>query len=119
MYLASFQKDLKNVSAEIETLQSRSTALNAKLENRQKVEGLLGPVVEQISLAPDTVRKIVDGPIDASFVKSVDDLAERSKAIEANITDRKEKQKKAMLDLKPLVEDLSDKVNMPCFDILA
>ena len=55
-YLTNFQSDLEAVSAEIESLQNRSIALNTKLENRKTVEKLLGPAVEDISLSPAVVR---------------------------------------------------------------
>src|SRR3954469_12759153 len=48
-YLTNFQTDLAAVSAEIESLQNRSIALNTKLQNRKVVEKLLGPAVEDIS----------------------------------------------------------------------
>ena len=41
-YLKGFQADLGTVSAEIETLQNRSTEMNTRLENRKVVEKLLG-----------------------------------------------------------------------------
>ncbi|KAF2430077.1 Sac2 family protein [Tothia fuscella] len=106
-YLTGFQSDLGAVSAEIETLQSRSTALNARLENRRVVEKLLGPSVEDLSLSPAVVRKIAEGPIDEGWIRALAELEKRSKAIEAK---QKEGQKfKALEDLQPLMENLRNK----------
>jgi hypothetical protein len=110
--LTGFQSDLGAVSAEIETLQSRSTALNAKLENRKVVEKMLGPSVEDLSLSPTVVRKIAEGPIDEAWVRALAELEKRSKALESK---QKEQHKlKALDDLKPLMDNLNNKV---CYSI--
>ncbi|KAF1992364.1 Sac2 family protein [Aulographum hederae CBS 113979] len=107
LYLTNFQADLGAVSAEIETLQSRSTALNTKLENRRVVEKLLGPAVEDISLSPALVRKIAEGAIDEGWVRALKELEKRTKVIE---TKSEEAVKiKAVDDLKPLLTDLTNK----------
>jgi hypothetical protein len=106
--LTGFQADLGAVSAEIETLQSRSTALNTKLENRKVVEKLLGPSVEDLSLSPAVVRKIAEGPIDEAWVRALAELEKRSKALEAKQQDQQKL--KALEDLKPLMENLNNKV---------
>lgn len=106
-YLTSFQSDLAAVSAEIETLQNRSSALNTKLDSRKQVEKLLGPEVDALSIAPSTVRKITEGPIDESWIKALDDLERRSKAFETKSKGAGES--KSFADLKPLVSDLKDK----------
>ncbi len=108
-YLTSFQSDLGAVSAEIETLQSRSTHLNAKLENRKKVEKLLGPVVEEITISPAVVRKISEGNIDDDWATALDELQARSKTMETGETGSKKA--RALEDLKPLIESLSDRVD--------
>ena len=108
-YLTGFQTDLGAVSAEIETLQSRSTALNTKLENRRVVEKLLGPSVEDLSLSPAVVRTISEGPIDESWVKALGDLEKRTKLIESRQQDQQSL--KALDDLKPLLENLNNRVS--------
>lgn len=110
-YLTGFQSDLGAVSAEIETLQSRSIALNTQLENRKVVEKLLGPSVEDFSLSPALVRKISEGPIDEAWVRALSDMEKRSKIINGKSDDRNIK---AITDLKPLLSDLNDKVRIPC-----
>lgn len=106
--LTSFQRDLGAVSAEIETLQSRSTALNTKLENRKVVEKILGPAVEEISIAPAVVKKISDGPIDLTWVKALEELEKRSKVIEGKM--KGHDTVLAVADMKPLLDDLTSRV---------
>lgn len=106
-YLTGFKSDLAAVSAEIETLQNRSAALNTKLENRKVVEKLLGPSVEEFSISPAVIRKIVEGPIDDDWVKALLLLEKRAKIITGKADDQ---DTKALADLKPLLKDLSDKV---------
>ena len=106
--LASFQKDLGAVSAEIETLQSRSTALNRRLENRKVVEKLLGPAVEEISISPVAVNTIADGPIDQNWIKALEELEKRSKVVDEKL--KGPDKILAVTDIKPLLEDLTNKV---------
>jgi vacuolar protein sorting-associated protein 52 len=108
MYLTNFQTDLGTVSAEIETLQSRSTGLNTKLENRKIVEQLLRPSVEEISISPAVVRKISEGQVDDEFIRALAELEERSKVILAK--SKEQTQPKALEDVMPLLENLKNKV---------
>lgn len=105
--LTSFQNDLATVSAEIETLQARSSALSLRLENRKAVESTLGPVVEEISLSPAIVKKIVEGPIDEAWVKALAEVEKRSKAMD--FKSREQRNIKGVNDLKPLLENLIHK----------
>ena len=106
--LTSFQKDLGHVSAEIETLQSRSSALNARLENRKAVEKLLGPTVEEICIPPATVTAISDDPVDENWLNSLAELEKRSKGVNARMNGSDTVP--AMADVKPLLGDLLNKV---------
>lgn len=106
--LTSFQNDLAAVSAEIETLQARSTALSVRLENRKIVENGLGPIVEEISVSPAVVKKIVEGVIDEQWVRALAEVEKRSKAMDA--TARQRRNVKGIIDLKPLLENLVNKV---------
>jgi hypothetical protein len=103
-YLTSFQTELGQVSAEIESLQSRSVQLNAKLENRRKVETLLGPAVEEITISPTTVRTIAEGRVDENFVRALNEVEARSAALEAKSSGTEPA--KALQDVKPLLDDL-------------
>lgn len=106
--LNSFQNDLAAVSTEIETLQARSTALSVRLENRKLVEHGLGPIVEEISVSPAVVRKIVEGTIDEAWVRALAEVEKRSKAMEAK--SREHRNIKGIDDLKPLLDNLTKKV---------
>ena len=115
--LTKFQNDLGAVSAEIETLQNRSMALNTKLENRRVVEKLLGPTVEEISIAPTIVRKIAEGPIDHEWVEALKVLERRSRAIESKVT--APDKVLAVTDVKPLLDDLTGLVSSQILDVIA
>ena len=109
--MTNFQKDLGAVSAEIETLQARSTALNTKLENRKVVEKLLGPAVEEASIAPAAVKKIAEGPIDHAWVKALEELEKQSRAIDHKL--KGPDKILAVTDVKPLLDDLTNLVIRP------
>ncbi|KAI4621907.1 hypothetical protein J4E80_004281 [Alternaria sp. BMP 0032] len=102
--LTNFQSDLEAVSAEIESLQNRSIALNTKLENRKVVEKLLGPAVEDISISPAVVRKIAEGPVDDGFVRALAEVEKRSKTV--NDKAKEHPDLMAIKDVKPLLDDL-------------
>jgi hypothetical protein len=106
-YLTSFQADLANVSSEIESLQNRSTALNNRLQNRRAVEKVLGPEVETLAVPPIVVRKITEGPIDESWIKALDELEKRSKAIDVKLKEGSDI--KAIQDVRPFIDDVSNK----------
>jgi hypothetical protein len=105
-YLTNFQADLGAVSAEIESLQNRSIALNTKLDNRKVVEKVLGPAVEDISISPAVVRKIAEGPVDEGFLRALSDLEKRSKTIASKSASP---DLKALADIKPLLTDLTNR----------
>lgn len=106
-YLTSFKAELGQVSAEIESLQARSVLLNAQLDNRRKVEKLLGPAVEDISLSPSTVRALADGPVDDAFAKALTEIEARSLSVTQKT--KGDTQAKAAEDIKPLLEELRNR----------
>ncbi|PGG99191.1 hypothetical protein GX51_06385 [Blastomyces parvus] len=106
-YLSRFRTDLGVVSAEIESLQSRSALLNSQLENRRNLERLLGPAVEEVSISPKAVRLISEGPINQEWVKALNEVETRSAYIEANTSTANNV--KAVEDIKPLLSDLKAK----------
>ena len=107
VYLQGFQSDLGTVSAEMETLQTRSSEMNARLENRRVVEKLIGPAMEDISLSPAVVRKIAEGQIDDGWIRALAELEKRSKAIDARL--KEQSKVKAIEDLKPILDSLTDR----------
>lgn len=105
--LTSFRNDLAAVSADIESLQARSTALNVRLENRRTVEKSLGPIVEELSVPPLVVSKIAEGHIDEAWVKVLAEVDRRAAAHKKSLP---ETQSKALADVGPLLEKLVLKV---------
>ncbi|KAF2762370.1 Vps52-domain-containing protein [Pseudovirgaria hyperparasitica] len=105
IYLTNFQTDLGAVSAEIETLQSRSMSLNMQLDNRRKVEKLLGPSVEELGIPPAVVRKISEGVIDESYSRALMELEKRYKALMG----KPDKSMKALEDARPFISSLTDR----------
>ncbi|ORY64896.1 Sac2 family-domain-containing protein [Pseudomassariella vexata] len=102
--LTSFRNDLATVSADIETLQARSTALNVRLENRKAVEKRLAPVVDEISVSPLVVSKIAEGHIDESWVKILAEVDKRATTHKNNAAISQNS--KGLQDLGPLLEKL-------------
>lgn len=105
---ASFRNDLAAVSADIESLQSRSTLLNARLENRKTVGKALGPVIDEISVSPETVSRVVECPMDESWLRALGDIDKRATAYRK--TSAGSNKSKAWSDLGPLLENLILKV---------
>lgn len=103
-YLTNFQAELGAVSVEIENLQTRSVQLNAKLDNRRKVEKLLGPAVEEISLSPRVVKIISEGPVDDDFARALKDVETRSAVVDGKSSGSDPA--RAVQDVKPLLDDL-------------
>ncbi len=96
------------MSADIETLQARSTALNVRLENRRAVEKALGPIVEELSVSPIVVSKISEGHIDEAWIKVLAEVDKRAAAQKKAAP--QQPQSKAHADVGPLLEKLVLKV---------
>jgi hypothetical protein len=105
--LTSFRNDLAAVSADIESLQARSTSLNVRLENRKAVEKRLGPLVEELCVSPVVVSKISEGHIDEAWVKILAEVDKRATAYKKN---SQQMPSKALADVGPLLEKLVHKV---------
>ena len=54
--LSGFQSDLGSLSAEIQTLQEQSIAMNVKLKNRQAVRGELSQFVDEMAVADSMIK---------------------------------------------------------------
>lgn len=102
--LANFRNDLAMVSADIESLQTRSAALNKRLENRKQVEKALGPLVEELSLPPEVISKISEGHIDESWAKMLAELDRRSNMFKKK---SETEMSNAAKDLEPILEKLT------------
>ncbi|KAH6899042.1 Sac2 family-domain-containing protein [Thelonectria olida] len=102
--LTSFRNDLATVSADIESLQARSEALNRRLDNRKEVEKALGPMVEELSLPPEVITKIASGHIDETWVKMLSELDRRAGVFKKKTDSH---QSNASKDLGPVFEKLT------------
>jgi vacuolar protein sorting-associated protein 52 len=107
--LTSFRNDLAAVSADIETLQSRSTALNVRVANRQAVEKGLAPIVDELSISPVVVQRISEGPIDESWVRTLVEMDKRAAVLRKTGSSAPAK---AATDVGPLLDKLILKVGM-------
>ncbi|TKX25153.1 hypothetical protein C1H76_2645 [Elsinoe australis] len=105
--LTTFQADLAAVSAEIETLQNKSTTLTERLQRRKDVEKKLGPEVDKLILSPAVVRKITEGPLDDGWAQALQDLEKATKAYESSA--RADRKVKAEDDVRPLLNNLKDR----------
>ena len=103
--LTNFRNDLAAVSADIESLQVRSTALNIRLENRKVIEKGLGPIVEDLSVLPVVISRITAGHIDEAWIRTLADLDRRAASLKKSTADHGQPSK-AMSDLGPLLEKL-------------
>jgi len=74
----------------------------------------LGPIVEEISVSPAVVKKIVEGTIDEAWVRALAEVEKRSKAMDA-VRTKDHRKIKGVNDLKPLLDNLVAKVRH--FDI--
>ena len=116
--LAGFQRDLGVVSTEIETLQSQSTTLNTRLENRKRVEKILAPAAEEVSIAPTVVTTLSEGPIDDAWLRALAELQRKLKVNESR--GALPNGIKAGADIKPLLDNLKSRVrSMECLLILS
>ncbi|KAL6858487.1 Sac2 family domain-containing protein [Trichoderma novae-zelandiae] len=101
--LTDFRNDLSTVSADIETLQTRSSALSRRLENRKRIEKALGPLVEELSVSPDTISRITTGHIDELWAKTLIEMDKRAAVIKKLSGTQ---QGKASEELGPILEKL-------------
>ncbi|KAF9388230.1 Vacuolar protein sorting-associated protein 52 [Podila verticillata] len=72
--LSIFQNDLGNISAEIQTLQTKSVSMSIQLKNRMTVENHLNCLLEGILVTPQLIRKIYDGEVDDTWLAALADL---------------------------------------------
>jgi vacuolar protein sorting-associated protein 52 len=82
--------------------------LNVRLENRKAIEKALGPVVEELSVSPLVVSKIVDGHLDETWIKALAEVDKKATAYKKDAS--APTQSKAWADLGPLLDKLILKV---------
>lgn len=72
----------------------------------QTIEKMLGPIVEDIALAPHIVREIAEGEINDSWMKALQEVEEKIKSVKVRGTENI----KAAQDVKPELERITSKV---------
>ncbi|XP_072015361.1 vacuolar protein sorting-associated protein 52 homolog [Amphiura filiformis] len=73
--LSGFQSDLGSLSAEIQTLQEQSIAMNVKLKNRQAVRGELSQFVDEMAVPESMINHILDTPVtERQFLEQLHEL---------------------------------------------
>ncbi|KAG0036263.1 Vacuolar protein sorting-associated protein 52 [Podila clonocystis] len=75
--LSIFQTDLGNISAEIQTLQTKSVSMSIQLKNRMTTENHLNCLLEGVVVTPQLIRKIYDGEVDDTWLAATADLNSR------------------------------------------
>ena len=108
--LANFQRDLGDVSTQIETLQSLSTTLSRKLDGRQVVEKSLGPAIEDVALPPSAVDKLLKGPIDQEWGAALAMLEKRQQIVNEDVSGSTDLL--TVSDLRPLFNELANAVSL-------
>ncbi|XP_033643101.1 vacuolar protein sorting-associated protein 52 homolog [Asterias rubens] len=73
--LNGFQSDLGSLSAEIQTLQNQSIAMNIKLKNRQAVRGQLSQFVDEMAVQESMITHILDTSVtERQFLEQLHEL---------------------------------------------
>lgn len=89
-YLMSFQEGLNTLSADMETLETRSRSLNQKLIICQLAEKKLAPVVEALIIPPAIVRQISDGEISLQWLSALKYISQRQNELSVMLKERGE-----------------------------
>lgn len=77
-FMKTFQADLQTVSSDIESLQERSNEMSKRLQHRKELEAVLGPAIDESILAPPLISKIIESPVDRSWLAALDTLEQFS-----------------------------------------
>lgn len=72
----------------------------------QLTEKLLGPVIEDVIIPPNDMRRLVEGEVNESWVKALYETERRMKAIEAMDAEKIQ----AVREVKPEFEKITHKV---------
>jgi len=75
--LQHFQSDLSLISGEIQSLQSKSTEMNTKLNNRRSAEIKLGEFIQHCYIPQSLANSIIEGEINENFINNLQILHQR------------------------------------------
>jgi hypothetical protein len=79
--LVEFKGSLGQLSSDICSLQTRSQAINVKLQNRKSLETFLGEFTREVSVTRDFVEKISTTEVGPAYVKLLEELSRKLKFI--------------------------------------
>ncbi|CAG8500174.1 4506_t:CDS:10, partial [Ambispora leptoticha] len=100
--LSVFQKDLGNISSEIQSLQEKSLTMSIKLKNRTAVEEQLSAVLDGIVIPPPMIKKITEGEVDETWLAYLNELNRKM----IYVTKNQDKEFVAFKDVGPELEKL-------------
>ncbi|ODQ78460.1 hypothetical protein BABINDRAFT_162678 [Babjeviella inositovora NRRL Y-12698] len=80
-YLARFERGLRDMSKQMEDLQSRSNSLSQSLESAKSLEVRLGPIIADISVPPELIKEITLGTVNTAWVENIRIVAEKSEIL--------------------------------------
>ncbi|KAL1919768.1 uncharacterized protein VTP21DRAFT_1699 [Calcarisporiella thermophila] len=100
--LSTFQSDLGKISAEIQTLQDRSSSMAIKLKNRKGVEDKLSEVLDGLVVPPYMIKKIFESDIDDVWIAYLTEIDKKMGYVKSN----RDKSIRALRDVGPKLEKL-------------
>jgi len=99
-FLATFQKDLTNVSGQISNLQERSKEIDGRLKARKKIEKPLSSLLNDLTISPNLAETILDTDVGEQWLTVIPELERRLSTLNAR------KRVKAARDLAEVAEGL-------------
>ncbi|KAJ1501342.1 hypothetical protein HMI56_003286 [Coelomomyces lativittatus] len=103
--LVGFQKDLGQVSKEIETLQTSNNQLTVSWKNRFTLQSQLSEVIDQTLVSPELIQSILEAEINETYLKHIENLNARMHYVKNN----KNTRMRAFRDVGPELERLRNK----------
>lgn len=100
--LCTFQEDLGQLSAEIETLQEQSLTMNVKLSNRKQVQSALDEFVHDVAVPPPVIKRICEEEVNEAYLEYLMVLSDKMAFLETDDV----RQSRARRDVMPEVEKL-------------
>jgi len=105
--LASFQKWPSTSFGGDRDTASTLLSFECQVGEQKACRKWVGPIVEEISVSPAVVRKIVEGAIDEAWVRALAEVEKRTKALDAK--SKELRNIRGINDLKPMLENLVNK----------
>ncbi|AOA61280.1 Vacuolar protein sorting-associated protein 52 [Komagataella phaffii CBS 7435] len=80
-YLNNFEVQLKELSLQMEFLQERSNELNQQIEQKNKINRKLAPIVNDLVIPPKVILSVLNDNIDASWTKNIIFIKEKQQLL--------------------------------------